>query len=539
MLKKIITTIFSLILILSLTACQMDTQNIIWGIEEEKITYEYDNTIYLATEKIRDLNPLISKDEGVYFISKLVFDSLFRLDEQLVPQPQLAKSYSYNENGTELTIQIRNDVLFHDGTQLTGEDVKFTIEAIKSLAKTGETLYSSHVASIKSVAVSKDNPYEITIKYSSIYDTGYENLIFPILPAHMFSSSSTLKKESKDYKMTGTGPYKLDEYFELTSLILVPNESYFSNKATNTLKFQIIPNISYATSMADSGDITLFFDDAVNKDSILSKYDLEVSTFLSNKPEVIGFNCTKDLFSKSAIRQAVAYAINAPEILEKAYYKNGVIADSILYPDYYGVSNKGDVYAYDTEKAVKILKKENCTDTDNDGLINYKEGENISLDLIVLDSDSARMKAATMISDYLKSIGITVNIIPCTETEYNERLYIKNYDLFLGGFAIDERYDIRSLVCTGYGNVAGFSNTEIDKLLSEIVCGNKQYNKSELISKLKEELIKELPYYTLLYKAQACYRSEYFDGLAAPMFNDIYRGCKNWQCKYPENFIQN
>ncbi len=521
-----------------LTACQMDTKSIIWGIEDKEITYTYDNTVYLATEKIRNLNPLISKDEGVYFISKLVFESLFKLDEQLIPQPLLASSYSYDESGTELTLNIRKDAVFHDGQKLTGEDVKFTIEAIKYLAKTGETLYSSHVNPIKSVTVSKDNPYEVIIKYSSIYGTGYENLIFPIIPAHCFKSVNAIKSVGDEYEMIGSGPYRQDEYYELTSLVLVPNDSYYGNKATNTLHFQIVPNIDYATSMTDSGDITLFFDEAIKKDTILSKYDLEVSTYLSNKPEVIGFNCTKELLSTPDVRQAIAYAVNTEEILEKAYFKNGVLSDSILYPDYYGVGNNGDPYPYDAEKAVKLLKKSGCTDIDGDGIINYKEGGNISLDLVVLKTDTSRVKACSMISDYLKAVGISTNIVSCNQAEYNERLYLKNYDIFVGGFIIDERYDIRSIVGTGYGNVAGFSNEEIDNLLSQMVCGLKQYSKNDIVRKLKENLNKELPYYTLLYKSQACYRSAYFDGLAAPMFNDIYRGCKNWQCKYPENFIE-
>ncbi|MBQ7605895.1 MAG: hypothetical protein IJU59_05375, partial [Firmicutes bacterium] len=78
----------------------MDTKSIIWGIEEKEVSFTYDKNVYLATEKIRNLNPLISKDESVYYISKLVFDSIFRLDEKLIPQPLLAESYTYSEDGT-------------------------------------------------------------------------------------------------------------------------------------------------------------------------------------------------------------------------------------------------------------------------------------------------------------------------------------------------------------------------------------------------------------------------------------------------------
>lgn len=534
MLKKIIPFFLSLVMLLSLCGCRMDTKSIIWGIEEKEVSFTYDKNVYLATEKIRNLNPLISKDESVYYISKLVFDSIFRLDEKLIPQPLLAESYTYSEDGTELTVHLKKNVQFHDGHALTGEDVKFTIEAIKALAKTGETLYSSHVASIKSVIYSDSNPFDVTIKYSSGYGNGYENLIFPILPAHQFKSVNAIKSAS--YKMIGTGPYKQSDYLELTSLVLTPYNEYFGSKAESTLHFQIVPNISYATGMADSGDISLFFDDTVNKDSILSKYELGVTTYISNKPDVLGFNCTGPLFSKVEARQAIAYLVDASEILEKAYYKNGVLSDSLFYPDYYGVGNEGDKYPVDPAAAAKLLKKAGLNDTDGDGTLNFGEGENATLNLIYQSSDSFREKAASIIAGELKAAGIAVNVIPCSDAAYYERLSLKDYDLFIGGFEIDERYDLRSILGSAYGNAAGYSNEEVDALLSDLICGIKQYGKSTNVKKLKKIICEELPYYTLLYRADACYLSPYFDGLATPVFNDIYRGCKSWQCKYPESF---
>ena len=528
----------TLTMLFTTVGCSTDPKKLIWGIEEEEITYRYDKTIYLGVEKFRSLNPLISKDESVYFISKLTFDSLFKLDEQLVPQPVLASTMTYDEKGTELTITLRKDATFHDGHKLTGEDVKFTVEAIKTLAKTGETLYASHVANIKSVSVAKDDPYEITISYANAYGNGYEQLIFPILPAHQFKSANAIKAAEKDYKMIGTGAYKQADYFELSSLVLEPYEDYFGAKAESTLNFQILPDISYATGMTDSGDITLFFDDVVNKDSVLSRYDLDVSSYISNKPEVLGFNCYSPVLSNQKARQGIAFAVDASEILEKAYYKSGLLSDSLYYPDFYGVGNAGDAYERDLPKAKRLLSQAKLTDIDGDGILNFGEGENLSLNLIVQESDPIRVNAAEIIAYNLSEVGLAINVVKCSDAEYNERLYLKNYDLFIGGFSIDERYDLKYLLHSGYGNVVGFSNPEVDELLIDVTVGAEQFEKGEKVTKLKKLLNDQLPYYTLLYKTEGCYKSSYFDGLTAPMFNDIYRGCKNWQCKYPDTFTE-
>ena len=73
--KGFLVLALALAMLFTTVGCSTDPKKLIWGIEEEEITYRYDKTIYLGVEKFRSLNPLISKDESVYFISKLVFDS--------------------------------------------------------------------------------------------------------------------------------------------------------------------------------------------------------------------------------------------------------------------------------------------------------------------------------------------------------------------------------------------------------------------------------------------------------------------------------
>ena len=71
--------------------------------------------ICIPVERVRTWNPLLSADEEVYYIEQLIYEGLFRLDEQLVACGSLAKNWNFDETGTKLTIQLKEGVTWHDG----------------------------------------------------------------------------------------------------------------------------------------------------------------------------------------------------------------------------------------------------------------------------------------------------------------------------------------------------------------------------------------------------------------------------------------
>lgn len=116
--------------------------------EPERVT-TYDITI--PTEKVRTLNPVVSKDEDTYYLSRLLYEGLFSLDESLAAEPLLVESYFYSDDGMTLTMKLKDGIVWQDGTKLSANDVKLSIEAYQTAAASGLTLYSSHVEGIRSL----------------------------------------------------------------------------------------------------------------------------------------------------------------------------------------------------------------------------------------------------------------------------------------------------------------------------------------------------------------------------------------------------
>ncbi|MBQ4650878.1 MAG: hypothetical protein IJB73_09280, partial [Firmicutes bacterium] len=96
------------------------------------LEYKEQKTVYLSSERIDTLNPVISQSEDVYYLSKLIYSSLFVYDENLNLKPELVKSYEINTEKAYIEITLRDDVKWHNGKKLKAADVTFTINAMKS-----------------------------------------------------------------------------------------------------------------------------------------------------------------------------------------------------------------------------------------------------------------------------------------------------------------------------------------------------------------------------------------------------------------------
>lgn len=527
--------ILAILLILVVGAFTGCTQgaDFLFSNDPPKEEWQSDSTVHVPIERLRSLNPLISKDEDMLHISNLVFDGLFKLDEYMRPQKNLVEDYRYNDKSLE--IELKRNVLWHDGETFSAKDVKFTIEAIIYLAKIKETIYEDYVSAIKNVVLNNDNPYILTINFNNNTNVGMENLIFPILPAHQFNKVSDIRNDS-NYEMIGTGKYKLSEYHYLSNLTLVPFENYHDGKVNNNMCFEIVPDNSFATNMTKAGEITLFFEKNLERESLLAKQNLQAINFVSNEIEVIGFNFTNQHLANKQVRQAIACAVNLDDILNTAYYKNGIITDSVYYPNLYTIENMGDQYPYDLEKASMLFKEAGYEDSDDNGYIENSNNKELSFEILVSSDNEMRVTAAKMIKENLDKLGVITKIVFCKTEEYINRVNNGQYDMYIGGYKIDQRFNLKPLLFSGENNL-NYVNPIVSEYLKQIEKSDDLQERTQHYKRMKNILIDELPYYCMLYKTYGCFITQFFDGEVLPQFHNLYYNCETWLAKYPEGFI--
>ena len=487
---------------------------------------EKSSEIGIAVPRLTTLNPAVSKQEDVYQISKLIYSGLFRLDDEFVPQPDLAKSYQYDADRETVTITLRDDVKWHDGSEFTADDVKFSIEAYKTLANSGNTIYGSYVANVRSVRT--EGKHEVKITFGKDDACGMENFTFPILPKHLFSGVRSVQNAESDFEPIGTGLYRVEEYNELSHLTLVPNDSYYGKRAESTLVFRILPEKSDGVNLTKASEIALIFQDNYDRDTLLANRDLREVSYPSNKTEVLVFQCGDGVLAKKEIRQAVACLVDSSKILEDVFYNNGILTDTILPGGFYGIENDGDQYPKDEDRAKTLLAAGGLLDRDGNGYLEDKKGQEAVLKFLVNADDPLKEAAAARIKKSVESSGIVVNLDSVDTASYEAKLAAGDFDLAIAACTVNERCDLRSLLHSEYKNPASYKNETADRLVTKLVSGDSAREKSEAALQLKELLEEDLPYYPLFCKTYGVICAPEFTEDPVPVFYEIYKGCGSW-----------
>lgn len=521
-LKKVSYIIITLMLTAALTACQQS--GLLTNSEGETGTYITSEKISIAAVKIRNINPATSLDDDVYQMTKLVYNSLIRLGDTLEPVNELAESWSYNDSG-DIEFTLKKGVKFSDGSELTADDVEFTVRALQAAG--ADSVYASKVDHISGVSVKND--YELTMRLQDPSDTSIADFNFPIFSASQFSGTKALVSNTEE-PLIGTGRYKIDSVSLNQSIELSANEYTFETKPQNTISIEIMPVEDPYPGLVSAGDLSIVIMDQFNRENISGDKKLKVTQFTSSEFETLGFNCAGGCSDKN-IRQAIAMTVNRDDIISSAYYTSGIKSDDLYFPGYLGTETTND-FSPDKAQALALLEKSGYTDRDSDGFVEDEEGNVLSLRLVTSSENESRKMAAQMITMQLADIGISVAVTEVPAESLSDAVYSGAYDMFIAGWQADERYDLRQFYHSGYNNPAKYVNAEVDALLDEMVSGISADKMKSTISEAKKIIAEDIPYLCLCYKTYAAVTSSGFEGLIASRFNDYYYGCEDWNVKF-------
>ena len=115
-------------------------------VEKEKLSFE--STISVFAHKPDTLCPLLSASESNNRMLQIVYDGLIGLSKELVAEPCLAESWQVSDAGKRWMVNLRDDVVWHDGTAFEAKDVVYTVKQIK---KSEKSIYAYNVSNISDV----------------------------------------------------------------------------------------------------------------------------------------------------------------------------------------------------------------------------------------------------------------------------------------------------------------------------------------------------------------------------------------------------
>lgn len=404
------------------------------------------------------------------------FNGLVSMDATGTATPELALEWSSNENASEWTFKLREGVKFHDGSDFTAEDVKFTWEYASTTENEGISQPITGVSMVDEVVV--NDPYSVTFKLNSssadwLYYAAQDILCKNAIETQGFDEGSKI----------GSGPFYFDSLESGVSWTIRRFEDYWGEKpVTESITFVVITDASSRALSLQSGDIDAMYDGNPS-DLVNFMNDSNYNVYKADNIQVVyaGFNALTEYGSNPIVRQAVAMAVNREDIINACYENGqcGTIAYNFISTVGAGYTDV-EAYPYDPEGAKQMLADNGLSD--------------ISLNLYTF---AKYIPVAEVIQANLRDVGITLNI-----TEYAQTGFTK-------AIKEDNQYDLAINVTSQYGGILtvmveylktnaarsfmNYSNAEFDAMLEEALASPTYDEMLSKYAELQRFVAKEVP----------------------------------------------
>ena len=285
-----------------------------------------------------------------------VYDSLLYWDRDLQVQPGLAESY---ETPDELTyvFKLREGVTFHNGKELTAEDVKYSLDTIITPPGDGQNPGASFFANFESVEVL--DPLTVQIKttkvdptipglfawsrYTSIFPSGMVDEINPAVEA------------------IGTGPFRLVSYTPNSEVVYERVDGHWSGDqpGVDQLIYRIIPEEDARIAALRTGDIDGADITPLGARRLENEPDITVTKGLFSQPKVIQFTLKGGQpWDVKEVRQAISLVIDRQEVIDKVMEGEAVFTGPVV-PGYGDFSLPDEelaaAYTVDVERARQLM----------------------------------------------------------------------------------------------------------------------------------------------------------------------------------------
>jgi len=485
------------------------------------------------------LNPLTSNDASASEILQYIFQSLLTRDPrslELKPLIAVARP-AISADRRRYTFTIRRDAHFQDGTPLSGEDVLFSIKAIKCplvnapfLRVYFDSVVDARLLGEFTIQFSIKEPYflnesvlgGIDVLPRHYYDPA--NLLKDVTLADLRKPadqlSANIKKFADDFNKNysrnpmGSGPYKFQSWKTGREIELVRDEKYWGyGKAgvdqpyLDRYKYRIINNLDAALVTLKSGGL-----DEMNLNPVqhtrgtgserfkseFQKYDYFAPNF-----SYIGWNNEHPIFRDKRVRKAMTYFTNRKQMVRTILFGLGEVVEGPIYffrPEY---DKSLPSYDYDPKKGLELLQQAGWSDSDGDGILDkVVDGRKVPFrfEIKVNAGNTTRKSVALVLQDELKKHGIAAAVRELDWTIFLADVTARKFDAILLGWAMSvnepDAYQVwhSSQAANKGSNHISFKNARADRILEQYRREFDERKRIELYREFQQILSDEQPY---------------------------------------------
>ena len=416
-----------------------------------------------GSEPAAGFDPLVAWGCGEHVHEPLIQSTLVTTNDKMEIVGDLATDYYCSEDGLVWTFELRDDVKFTDGEQLTAQDAAFTINSVAH----GDTS-EADLSMVDTAVATGDHVLEVHLNkpYNALLFTF---AVLGIVPEHAYG-------EGYGSAPIGSGRYMLEQWDKGQQVIFTANPEYYGDKPLMERVVVVFMAEDAAFAAAKSGQVDIAFTYPTYSDQVIDGYELasyktvdsrgiSLPAIASGATKVlqgdIAYNAGNDVTCDIAIRRAINCGIDRSSMVEHVLNGYGHVAYSV--GDGMPWSSDDMVVEYNLDRAKQLLDEAGWSEG-SDG-IRERDGVRAAFDVWYSSDDSARQAFANEFCNQVLQLGIEATPRGASWDE----IYLHQFESpVLWGWGSNAPVEVYELhYSTGWGNYPCYESETVDSYLDQ------------------------------------------------------------------------
>src|SRR5581483_8852315 len=428
------------------------------------------------------LNPITNSNFSSTQGFEHCYESLTAFDAKLQIVPALAERWE-TPNPTTYVFHLRRGVRFHDGSEFTSEDVKYTFDIV--LDPKGPAVWRGNFDQVDRVDVVDRH----TVRF--VTRAPFPPLLgaLAILRSSAIVPKGAMEKLKLETQVVGTGPYRLVEYVPKSHLKLRKNPDYWGRPLPylDEVTFRILEEEDARVAGLRGGSLDYAFLTPEGVQRLRGERRIVVTSRPRTYLYAFVINRQRKPWTDPRARQALSLATDRQEIVEKVFSGGAAVAGPIPFGfgDWYlSAEELARWYKPDPARARALLRE-----------AGVPEGHPI--DLLVTPFNQNFPGLAVVFADQLKRIGLNAKIRQVEQGVFLKEVAPPTFNYDIQANAYTARHDPDGYVYNGFHsqtrNAAGYANPRVDELLTRARTTIDHGQRKALYRELQQLLLDDAP----------------------------------------------
>jgi peptide/nickel transport system substrate-binding protein len=351
-------------------------------------------TMSLADADVQSFDPIVPTDNMSIWTMLLIYDQLIRVAADGTSlEPGLAEKWERSQDNLTYTFHLR-DAKFHDGTPVTAADVAYSLNRVVS---DPTSTWAFLVGSIAKITPTDPKTVTITLKSTwAPFEADLALFACSIIP----KAAHEQQKDQLFQKPIGSGPFTFVSWDKDQKIVLKKNPNYWEpgKPYLDQLEFSVLTDANARMLQFQGGELDIATTVPYSQiESLKANPDVVVLQESVARFDYIGMNTKRAPWDDKTLRQAINYAVDKQQIIDRVLFGSGELATSYL-PKMAGRDDSLKGYPFDVNKAKELVAQS-------------KGKGGFKAELVVTAGDPVSDQIGQLITAQMKAIGGEVKMV--------------------------------------------------------------------------------------------------------------------------------